>query len=251
MRSEMMKIIIKTLMCETFELIVDANTNIRELRTKVGNVINSPWEGFNIVNMLDKDGTALCSIYCDDPADDKLVDFIRREVKKPDLQVEELTIFIVFNLGRGFYRPTKHNPQGISALAGAAESKTAFFQSAVNPEQKESFSARLKRIGITSEDVPDHLNHLLDPITEEVMNNPVLTSNQRTFDLSSLERVNYIDPYSRQQLSKNTRPNLRLRSEIEKFVTQQEKIHTHVQGLLVNNDEKLENSLFRTFKRHS
>lgn len=35
-----MKITVKTLMCETYEFTLDANANIRELRTKTGSAMN-------------------------------------------------------------------------------------------------------------------------------------------------------------------------------------------------------------------
>lgn len=248
-----MKITVKTLMGEIYEFTLDANTNIRELRTKTGTVMGGrPWDSFNIVTMQDKAGKTLCSIYSDDDADDKLVDFIRREVKNPDIQVEELTIFVVANLGLGFYRPTKHNPKGISAYANAAsDSKNAFFQSVLQPDQKETFSNRLKKIGFPLENVPEKF---LDPITSEVMNNPVITTSQRTFDLNILQRLNYIDPNSREPVTVS-RPNLQLRSELEIFVTLQEKLNSKQHNarldlLLENNDEKLENSLFGSFKKH-
>ncbi len=220
-----MKITVKTLSAGTYELVLDAHANIRELRTKIANAMEMPWGSFILANLQDKDGNSLCAIFMDDPADEILVDFIRREVKKPNLQIEELTIIAVLNLGAGHYRPTKHNPRGISAYANFdLDHQNNFFRLTLQPDQKESFSARLERIGKSAADVPDHLQ---DPITAAVMDNPVIASNQRTFDLSSLERAKYIDPYSRQQLEEFTRPNLRLRSEIEDCVTEQEQRHAN------------------------
>lgn len=210
-----------------------------------------PWNSFNIVAVQDKDNKTLCSIFSDDDADDKLIDFIRRETKNPDLQVEELTIITMANLGLGFYRRTRHNPEGHSTLANAAsDSKSAFFQSVLRPNQNETFRNRLKKIEFPLENVPEKF---LDPITCEVMDNPVITSSQRTFCLSTLERLNYEDPNSREAITVS-RPNLQLRSELELFVALQEKLNSkqhkaRLDLLLENNNEKLENNLFGAFKR--
>jgi hypothetical protein len=212
-----MKIIVKSLMGNDIEFNLDSNPKIRELRNKLSAEFKQPWEMIEIIRMKDKAGKELCPIYSDDSSDENLVDFIRREVKNPELVVDELCVYARLNLGAGFYRPTEHNPKGRSAGVGQQENpESKFFKSVSSSEQ--SFSARLKKIEFKMENIPEKFQ---DPITCEIMDNPVMTSSQRTFDLNTLKRVNYVDPNSREQITV-VRPNLQLRSEIEKFVTQEE-----------------------------
>lgn len=249
-----MKIIVKNLMGPDREITLSSNPTIRELRSKlVSEFKQSSWDMLEIPRMRDKHGNDLCPIYSDDSADENLVDFIRREAKKPDLVIDELCIFVRLNLGPGFYRPTKHNPKGYSAYVAQLENpESKFFKSVLGSEHKASFSDRLTEVKFSLENVPERF---LDPITKEIMNNPVITSSQRTFDLSTLERLNYIDPYSRGRVT-ISRQNLQLRSEIETFVTQQEKFNgikhkTLLKSLLENKDESIsleEDKLFGKFK---
>ena len=215
-----MKIIVKMLSGENYEFILDANTNIRELRAKIATAANMPCEMLNIANITDKNRNRLCCICIDDSADEKLIDFIRGRVNNPQLQIDELQIFVKMDLGPGQYRTTAYNPHGYSAYHGAISNPgSPFFQSANRPEQAIPFSVRLKNIGMTAANVPDHL---CDPITNEIMDNPVIASNQRTFDLGTLEKLNYIDPFSHQPLSRETMANLKIRAELEEFVSKNE-----------------------------
>lgn len=214
-----MKIVIKSLTGASSEFTLDQNANIRELRNKISSALGIPWEHFHISNIVDTNNNKLAAIYSDDSPDEKLVDFLRTQTKNPQLQIDELKIYVVLNMGPKHYRPTAHNPEGHSApVAAMSNSNSAFFKSTMQPDPNNSFSERLKKIGITS--VPPDF---LDPITNEFMNDPVMIGTQRTLDITTLQRSNYIDPFSKQPISKqDVRPDLQLRSQMESFVSKKE-----------------------------
>lgn len=215
-----MKIIVKTMMGYNFEFLVDSQANIRQLRTKLAEECKMAWEKLEIIKMGDKDGNNFCPIYSDDSSDETLIDFIRKEVNKPQLVIDELHVFVRLNFGPGFYRPNQKNPKGMSVGAGLMSSpENKFLKDCASSDQSKSFSERLKKIQFDMTNVPDKF---CDPVTMEIMNNPVMTSSQRTFDLDALKLLNFKDPASQQVISVS-RQNLQLRSEIEEFVAQQEK----------------------------
>lgn len=123
-------------------------------------------------------------------------------------------MYVVLNFGRGHYRQTTYNPDGGSEHYGLWKNPgNSFFQSVLFPAL-EPFSERIAKLDLTDK-VPESF---LDPITCIIMDNPVIASDQITYDLSTLQKLNYISPFSKVKLSTNVTPNLALRAEMEDFI---------------------------------
>lgn len=212
-----MRIVVRQLLGKPFEFDLDTSANLRELQQKIARTLGYDVQMICICNVKNQDGVHLLNaIFHDDPADENLLEFIKSQITNPEINITELTIFIKFNLGAGHYRRTRQNPQGISAGCGLISNPASqFFQSALIPDLTESFSEQISRLDLEDE-VPESF---LDPVTFKIMDIPVIASDQRTYDLKTLQNMNFISPFSRQQLSRSTQHNLALRAEMEDFIS--------------------------------
>lgn len=92
--------------------------------------------------------------------------------------------------------------------------ESRFFQSCAIPDLDEPYSSQIKNLGLIDE-VPDFF---LDPITLEIMDKPMVASDQRTYDAKTLVSMKFISPFTKEKLTRFN-DNLSLRSEIENFIT--------------------------------
>ena len=97
------------------------------------------------------------------------------------------------------------------------EKQSAFFKSIEKTSESKSFSARLKEIDFSGS-IPDLF---LDPITSELMNIPMLTSDTRTYDAKTIEDLKKISPFTRKPFT-CIENNLLLHAQIEDFVSEEE-----------------------------
>lgn len=210
-----MKVVAYSLSGKSVQFDLDAGVNLRELQSKVAKGL-----GYNdiyticITNVKNQDNVQLLNgIFHDDSGDENLFDFIKNKTTHPEAEINELKIYVMQNLGAGHYRPTRQNPQGINSTCGLISNPDSkFFQSAVNSGAGESYSEQIERLGLTDQ-VP---NSFLDPITTEIMDKPVMATDQRTYNLKTLASMNFVSPFSKQKVT--YRDNLALRAEIEDFI---------------------------------
>lgn len=193
-----MKLVIKTLNGRNEEIAINGMPNLRELRERVASALNTSWDRITII-IVDKSGTRLTFVYMDDPSDLNLDDFIKSQKTIEQLNLDELTLYVTYNLGPYYYRPNKLNPHGMAAHEGhqmeqlypTSKDITLFFQNAVtNNENTKNFDEHI-------DGIPEKF---LDPITNELMNNPVISSDQRTYDLTTLTKLNFISPFTKEKV---------------------------------------------------
>lgn len=217
-----MKILVKSYMKEDFSINLEANANIRQLRDKLAAEFKQDWEMIEIASVKDTNDRNFGPIYSDDSSDVSIVDHVRREAADVNLVVNNLTICCRLALGAGLYRPTQFNPTIHSAGAGLVDNpENKFLKEVLTQTQPKSYNQRLMDIKFDMESIPEKF---IDQITNIIMNDPIITSSQRIFDRSTIVRLNYVDPNSRQHVT-ISRPNLQLRAEIEQFVRDAEDLH--------------------------
>jgi hypothetical protein len=180
------------------------------VKRKMVRALESTLLAFHVPAIRDAHGNYLHSLYLDDPPDKNFIDLIRGGREAFDLDLSALTFHVTFFSPLG-YRPTQHNPNGYHA--NLRLQNTPFIRAALG--ESKAFSIRFaelqERTG--SVDLPDAF---VDPITDNFMNTPMLASDGRIYDKSTVERLP-VSPYDRKRF--DTVHNLLLRSEIEDFLT--------------------------------
>ncbi len=209
-----MKVKIHQLSGKTIEFDLDIDATIKQLQQKIALHVGVDVFMICIRCIKNQNGIKLLNaIYHDDPFDENLIEFIKEKTSLKDVEnlvITSLDIWVTLNFGPGHYRPTQQNPKGVSALVGIMEnSDNTFFQSVFSSKNSTTLSSKLK-----DRNVPEHF---LDPITFEIMNTPVIASDLRTYDLTTLEMLKFISPFTREPLSGTIKHNLALRSEMENY----------------------------------
>lgn len=218
-----MEIHIKTLTGQTADIYLDDKATINELRSKICRELFKPSpdaleqsiNNIGYINLIDITGSRI-TIFRDDPNDINLISFLKSQ--KSEFKFEKITAFFVLNLGREYYRPTKHNPRGVPLyVLDENEKQNTFFKSITEPDPKQNFTVRLEKINFDGE-IPDNF---LDPITLTLMNSPILASDTHNYDYETIKKLNHISPYTKTKF-KRIEHNLLLKSQIEDFVSEQE-----------------------------
>lgn len=93
-----MKVIVNTLMGKCINFDLNENAKIGDLRAKLETVLNMSADKFHVSSIVGHDNQKLCVIYSNASKEEKLLDFIRLQVNKPQLHLDELKIHIVRNL---------------------------------------------------------------------------------------------------------------------------------------------------------
>ena len=188
------------------ELTLDNTVTIRELLNHLKDITQTSLDNTTIRNIEDKNGQSLCNIYANDPLDENLLIFIRKQIGNMVCDLSEIKVLAMNNPAPGYNRPTERNPNGYDRH---------FFQDT----RDQSYSARFRNLGINNSDLPDEF---FDPITTQVMDNPVIASDLHTYDASTLRNLNFISPYTHLPLEQTTEPDQSLRARMERFLSEKE-----------------------------
>lgn len=243
-----MKITIKLINGKSKEVIFNSMPNIRELRNAVSNSFGLKWHEFTII-ISDKNKKSIGSIYKDDPSDMDFDKFITSTLNKniETLELDEITFCINLHLGPSQqHRPCAQNPRGFPMYYEIRQDKILrntvmdnnFFLYVHGTSEKKTFKERIKILQLSDESIPEEF---LDPISFEIMNRPIIASDQRSYDESTLETLNYISPFSKEKI-RSVGYNLSLFSKIENFITEKEN-HAAIKTMyLIRN----RNGLFRS-----
>jgi hypothetical protein len=210
----------------------DQHSNIREIKTKMARSFFPKEEGKETRDyiplireiLLSDKSRNICTLYIDDDADMTIADFLKMEFNHPHYVVGDLDAIVYHDVSFENHRRTLYNPKGEVPernILGTALAEMPFWQSWFNPQEFESFSERLQNINYSFENIP---NKYLDPITMVVMEKPYITTEEETYDVSTLIKINYQHPVTRRPIHIKC-ANIRLRAELEDFVVAQEKNH--------------------------
>lgn len=240
-----MKITTHHLSLPTHEITLDNYVTVYQLRTELATKYEVKWNEIDITGMVDEHKQDHGAIYIDDNPDVKIIDLLKITPNDKGLLPEiNLTIFLhKSTLGSGHYRPTIHNPKGNGLDANLTDHPDhPFFKAVLLNDNKNGFKARYQKLQDERISVGDLPDELCDPIMEEIMDRPVIVSNQRTYDFEFIQKLNFFDPIDNKQLTRVVIENLRLRSEIESYLAAKEKLMAQKKAFLA------ENSLFKESK---
>jgi hypothetical protein len=217
-----MKIIILTNRGMRGELECDNNILIRDLRAQLSETFNTSWDNLELYILNDDKANYMSPIYTDDDAEIKLVDFIYYYNGDNHFNKNRVVMYVIPHLTLFFFRPTTHNPEGLSVEEGLKKNpKNKFLSDITSNMQEVKFQNRLLKINFPIKQLPFEF---IDSLTNKVMENPVITVAQKCVDASTVQHMLQFDA-SLAKFYKESRPNLLLRSKLEEFVSLHEKLY--------------------------
>jgi hypothetical protein len=221
----MIRVSIKEFMGRNKEIVFDSMPNIREFEVKIGREYGWKWNEMKIMNIfaLNRSGERikLGSIYHDDAGEQNLDDFIKAQGHL-DVSLDNITVYIMQRIIGDFFRPTIFTPKDGAPACPAVKLKA--YEDALATRSGETFKEQFAALGIPDDKIPEKF---LDPITMIIMNKPVIASDGRTYDESTLERLDYISPYTKEKLINPPMPNMLLRAEMTIFISGEIESRSH------------------------
>jgi hypothetical protein len=208
---------------------IDDTATVRELKQRMGRLLlEQRFYGDDLTETVNLIGKITLSL----PVTESTGDFChgRIYIDTP----AEVTIKSLFPEGTNFTQPitasfpnalcdpypherTSSNPKGARLYAFSTEDKQGrLFKSVQDPHQGMSFRQRLEIINYGG-DIP---NEYLDPVTQELMNNPIVANDGHIYDLDTFKRLK-TSPFTREPLRMRDHA-LGLWHKIDKFVSQHE-----------------------------
>jgi len=197
-------------------------SSLREVQSRIAEEFDCKWYQMRITNIYFLDHVGIenpsrsVHLFYDDDPELSFVEFITQQ-GFPNARLDgDVTVHALYRLQANHLRantfPT--HPDRSFSLPGGAN-LTLFKAFCTSSYSSETFAEKIAALNIPNE-IP---TNFLDPITNEIMNTPVIANDNRTYDLETLNRLNWKSPFSRDPIYEQyTFPNLSLRAAILRFI---------------------------------